>query len=185
MAEKKKGKSWSEMGSGEKKAVLVGWTAIIVVGGYFLLPGTKGESPQAPAPVATSSTPAAIYTQPSVEALAAAEQYLAGLDRAMADSIAVLKAGKLQERHDQSKRFGALVDKGTALFGATIFEPLGRCFGAGNDARNWWHAQLAAASNGGTESAPGWIEGALGDYQMNRTECLKSADPIASAKAEG
>lgn len=184
MTEKKKGKSWAEMTAGEKKAVLVGWAVIIVVGGYFLLPSTKDESPQAPVPVATSSAPAATYTQPGAEALAAAEQYLAGLDRAMADSIAVLKAGELQGQHDQSKRFGVLVDKGAALFGATIFEPLGHCFGAGNYARSWWHAQLAAASNGGTESAPGWIQSALDDYQMHRAECLKSADPVASEKAE-
>jgi hypothetical protein len=185
VTEKKKNKSWGEMSGGERKAVLVGWAAIIVLAGWFFLPGEEEQSkPPKPAPMVDepARAPASTYQAASAEALAAAKQYLEELDQAMIDSIAVLKAGELQGQHDQSKYFGAQVDKGRALFGATIFEPLGRCFAAGNFARAWWQAQLSAARNGGVESVLESIKDALSEYQMNSAECIKDADPLASAE---
>lgn len=182
MAEKK-GKSWSEMSGGEKKAVLAGWAAILVVASWFFLPSNE-ERPSATLPtVAPAETQAPTYQVASSEALAAAKQYLGELDQAMIDSITVLKTGDLQGQHDQSKYFGAQVEKGQELFGATIFESLGRCFAAGNFARSWWQAQLSAARKGGVESVPGSIEDTLNEYQMNRTQCLESANPIALTQA--
>lgn len=186
MAEKK-GKSWSEMSGGEKKAVLVGWAAILVVAGWLFLPSNEEQPPATP-PAPESTAPAEpqvpTYQAASSEALAAAKQYLGELDQAMIDSIAVLKTGELQGQHDQSKYFGAQVEKGQALFGATIFEPLGRCFAAGNFARSWWQAQLSAARKGGVESVPGSIKDALHEYQMNHSECLKATDPVALVNGE-
>lgn len=183
MAEKK-GKSWSEMSGGEKKAVLVGWAAILIVAGWFFLPSNE-ERPPATLPVAAPAEPQApVYQAASSEALAAAKQYLGELDQAMIDSIAVLKTGELQGQHDQSLYFGAQMEKGQALFGATIFEPLGRCFAAGNFAHSWWQAQLSAARKGGVESVPGSIKDTLKEYRMNHAECLKSADSITSAQTE-
>ncbi|WP_457958305.1 hypothetical protein [Pseudomonas aeruginosa] len=118
------------------------------------------------------------------ESLAAAKQYLSDLDQAMLDSIAVLKKGQLQGLHAQSKYFNYQVEKGRSLFGSTIFEPLGRCFAAGNYSRAWWQEQLSAAQRGGTESVSGSIKETLEEYQLNRDECLKDADPVASGKAE-
>lgn len=187
MAKRKAGKSWNEMSGGERKAVLVGWAAIVVLAGWLLLPSNDEEV--APSDTAVMSIepvmmPEAIYQTASPEALASAKQYLQELDQAMIDSIAVLKTGELQGQHDQSKYFGAQVEKGQSLFGVTIFEPLGRCFAAGNHARAWWHAQLAAARKGGTETAPGSIKDALAAYRVSSSECLKDADPVASAQAQ-
>ncbi|MDP3847563.1 MAG: hypothetical protein Q8R10_14185 [Pseudomonas sp.] len=189
MTEKQKSKSWRDMSAAEKKAVVIGWAVILVVAGYFLIPADEGKPvPESVTAAVVSAAPAeidpAIYTKPSVEALARATQYLAELDKAMNDGAVVLKTGDPTALGAHSKHFTSLVENGKAQFGNMTFEPLGRCFGAGNDARNWWHAQLGAASRGGTESAPGWIKRGLDDYQVSRAECLKSADPVASAAAE-
>ena len=187
MADKKASKSWAELSGSERKAVLAGWAAIIAVVGWFFWPG-GGELSAAQQPETAVaepvSPPVAAYQQASPEALAAAKQYLAELDQAMIDSIAVLKMGELQGQHDQSKYFGAQMEKGRAMFGASIFEPLGRCFAAGNFARAWWSAQLDAARKGGVETVPGSIQDALSQYQVSSAECVIDADPVASAKAE-
>jgi hypothetical protein len=120
----------------------------------------------------------------SQETLALATQQMVALDKAMKDGVTVLKTGDLQALGAHSRYFNQLVENGYARFGSTIFEPLGRCGTAGNYARTWWQAQLSAAQNKGVELTPGAIQSALDEYQSNRTECLKSADPVVAAKED-
>ena len=115
----------------------------------------------------------------SPESLARATKQMTALSKAMSEGMEVLKLGNLNGIGAHSRRMNTLVEDGQKQFGSSIFEPLGRCFGAGVNARAWWAAQVSAAQNGGIERIPGSIKDALGEYQMNRAECLKSADPIA------
>lgn len=179
MAETKKGKSWSDLGSGEKKAVLVGWAAIVVVAAYFLWPGAKMPEQIRPAPSSPdspASTPSVLYMAPGKESGAAATQLMAELEKAMRDGVDLLKVGDLSAITAHSRLFTSLAKSGESKFGATVFEPLGRCGVASTYARAWWQAQLNAAHHGGQDST-GAIKSALEQYQMNRTECLKSAGP--------
>lgn len=186
MTKKKAGKSWGEMSNGERKAVLVGWAAIIVLAGWFFWPG--GDEKSAELPVAADVKPAKeaaeiTYQAASPEALAAATRLMAELDAAMQDGMPVLETGDPHAMGAHSRHFGTLVDSASARFGSTIFEPLGRCGVASNFARAWWQAQISATLKGGVESAPGSIRDALEQFQINRAECLQSTDPIASAQA--
>lgn len=155
-------------------------------------PGAEVAAVAPPAEAVSRTEPAAAepepagpkYKAPSPEALASATQYLSELDKAMTDSIAVLKNNSLPKLSAQSQRFNTLANKGKELFGSTVFEPLGHCFASGIHAQSWWQAQLAAAQNSGVESAPGWIKSALGEYQSNKAECLKSTDPIVAAEED-
>lgn len=175
MAEAKKGKSWSEMGPREKKAVLVGWAAIVVVAAYFLWPSKESHSEVAQQPAASTATqPPVLYNTPGGKAAEAAAQLMSSLERAMRDGVEVLKAGDLPAISEHSRLFADLTKSGTSQFGSTVFEPLGRCGVAGTYARAWWQAQLDSARHGGQDPT-GAIKSALDEYQMNRTECLKSA----------
>ncbi len=131
-------------------------------------------------PVQASTT----FTSASERALQSATHYVADLDKAMADSAAVLKQGRLQELGAQSRAFNTLADAGQAKFGKSVFEPLGQCYSAAIYARSWWQSQVSAASNAGIEKIPGSIKDALNSYQVARDECLESADPVAVAKAD-
>jgi len=184
MAKRKAGKSWGEMSGGERKAVLVGWTAIIVLAGWFFL-SDDDEEVTAPAVAAEkpAEAPKITYQEASQQALAAAAQLMVELGAAMQEGAPILESGDPHAMGAHSRRFGALVDSAYARFGSTIFEPLGSCGVASNYARAWWHAQTGAALKGGIESASGGIKSALEQFQANRAECLQSADPIASAKA--
>lgn len=175
MAEAKKAKSWSEMSPGERKAVLVGWAAIVAVAAYFLWPSKESQEQAAPAPVfSTSAPPQALYTAPGGKAAEAASQLMSDLESAMRGGMDVLKAGDSPSISAHSRLFKSLTKSGGDNFGSTIFEPLGRCGVASTYAQAWWQAQLDAARHGGEDST-GAIKSALEQYQMNRAECLKSA----------
>lgn len=142
-----------------------------------------GDAPTAPVVTTPVTPPPATYQVASSEALAAAKQYLESLDQAMASSAVELQSHDLERLGNQSRYFKAQVESGRVMFGETVFDPLGRCFAAGNAARTWWHAQLDASRKDGVESVPGSIKDALAEYQTNRTECLEDADPTAPATA--
>jgi hypothetical protein len=124
------------------------------------------------------------FKKASPESLEQATKQMSALSQAMTDGIAILKSGDLAAIGAHSKHFSSLVESGKSQFGNTIFEPLGSCFAAGNFSRSWWSAQLAAAHNGGVEKIPGSIKDALNEYQEKRDDCLQSADPVISAKAD-
>lgn len=157
---------------------------LIALASYLLsksYPGSTAASADSTLqPVAAAAT----FTSASEQALQSATQYVADLDKAMTDSATILKQGQLQELGAQSRAFNALADTGQARFGKSVFEPLGQCFSAGIYARSWWQSQVSAASNGGVETIPGSIKDALNSYQAARDQCLKSADPVAVAKAD-
>ncbi|MFJ2713438.1 hypothetical protein ACIOZM_21530 [Pseudomonas sp. NPDC087346] len=120
----------------------------------------------------------------SAESFEQATKQMNALSKAMTDGAAILKSGDLAAVSAHSKYISSLVDSGKSEFGNTIFEPLGSCFAAGNSSRTWWNAQLAATHNGGIEKIPGSIKGALDEYQEKRDDCLHSANPVTSAKAD-
>lgn len=176
----KQSKSWKDMTAGERKAVLVGWVAIVVVAGWFFLP-TEESKPHSPpaAEVAMPDAKTPAFTTPSPEALAAATQIMAELNETMRESSGVVKNGDIGALGVHSRRFNELVATTRNQFGATISDPLGRCGIASDNARSWWHAQLAAVRNNGVEPIPGAIKEALDQYQGNRVDCLESAGKIA------
>lgn len=120
----------------------------------------------------------------SVESLEQAEIQMSSLTKAMKDGASILQDGDLVAASAHSRYISSLVKAGESKFGSSIFEPLGRCFAAGIDARSWWSNQLSAVQNGGVERIPGSIKSSLTDYQANRSDCLQAADPAASAKAD-
>jgi hypothetical protein len=124
------------------------------------------------------------FKKASPESLEQATIQMNALDKAMIDGAAILKGGDLATISAHSKYFSSLVDSGKKQFGATVFEPLGSCFAASNFSRSWWSAQLAAAHNDGVERIPGSIKDALSQFQQQRDECLQSADPVISARAD-
>lgn len=178
---KKQGKSWSELSSGERKAVVVGWVAIIVIAGWFFLP-SKEEQPSTSTvtEIVAAEVKAPDYTVASPDAFAAATRLMAELDKTMLDSSAVMSNGDVVALGAHSRRFGDLVASARKQFGATISESLGRCGIASNNARSWWQAQLAAAHKNGVEPIPGAIKEALDQYQENRLDCLASAGNTAN-----
>lgn len=124
------------------------------------------------------------FTKASSESFAQAKNQMSALSKAMTDGASILERGDLAAVGAHSKYISSLVNNGERKFGSSIFDPLGRCFAAGIDARSWWNSQLAAAQSGGVERIPGSIKSALSEYQSNRNECLTAADPVASANAE-
>ncbi|KRP97466.1 hypothetical protein TX25_06055 [Pseudomonas lactis] len=124
------------------------------------------------------------FKKASPEALDQATKQMGALDKAMLDGASILKSGDLATISGHSKHFSSLVKSGERQFGNTIFEPLGSCFAAGISSRSWWDGQLAAAHNGGIERVPGSIQDALSQFQERRKDCLQSADPLSSAKAD-
>lgn len=182
MAEKKKSKSWGEMSPAEKKAVLVGWVAVVLVAGYFLMPS---EEPLPAPPTfaeAPAEKPSPVFSGPSPESLDAATQLLTDLDAAMIDGMDVLKIGDAHAMGAHSRRINALVESAYTNFGSTIFEPLGRCGVASNYARSWWRAQTSAVLKGDAESAPGAIRDALEQFQVNRDDCLQEVGAVQGSK---
>lgn len=180
---KVKRRAWKDMRTREKVGMVSFWILIFGVGYWLVVAGSSHKPPTANStfePVAAAAT----FTSASEQALQSATQYVADLDKAMTDSITILKQGQLQELGAQSRAFNALADAGQAKFGKSVFEPLGQCFSAGIYARSWWQSQVSAASNGGVETIPGSIKDALNSYQAARDQCLKSADPVAVAKAD-
>lgn len=134
--------------------------------------------------LAAFSAHAEPFKKASPESLEQATIQMNALDKAMIDGAAILKGGDLAAINAHSKYFSSLVDSGKNQFGVTVFEPLGSCFAASNFSRSWWSAQLAAAHNDGVERIPGSIKEALSQFQEKRDECLQSADPVISAKAD-
>lgn len=130
-------------------------------------------------PIAVNAEP---FKEASPESMLQATKQMKALDKAILDGADVLKNGKLKSVSAHSKYFSSLVRTGENLFGASVLEPLGNCFAAGVFAQSWWSAQLSAAFNKGVETIPSSIKEALNQYQTNRVECLKGADPVASAK---
>lgn len=165
------------MGAAEKVGMVSFWLLIIFLVYWLLIRGSSSAQP-------TSNPAAAPHTSASEQSFLSATRHIASLDKAIADSADILKHGQLQDLGAQSHTFSALVDAGQAQFGSSAFEPLGQCSVAGIFARTWWQAQVSAASNSGFEKIPGSIKDAMNSYKSARDECLKSADPIAIAKAE-
>ena len=172
----KKGSSWKDMTTGERKAVLVGWVVVVAVGAYFLWPADSAEPIKEPAQsqVALAATVPPTYLVGTTEAQTRANAYFADIDKAMGHGIEVLKSQDVKSVGEHSRRFSALADQGKALFGATFAEPLGYCGMAGNYARTWWHAQVGAAMKGGVEATPGEIQSGLQEYQLKRKDCLST-----------
>lgn len=127
--------------------------------------------------VKASSTAAQtpIYSSGSPNALVAATRLVEALDKTMLASPSVIQSGNLQALGAHSRLFGDLAESAKEQFGATIYDPLGRCGIASVNARSWWNAQTDAARKNGVESIPGTIKGFLDQYQENRTECLAVA----------
>lgn len=185
MSERKKGKSWAEMSGGEKKAVLVGWVVVAAILSWLFLPVSKDlPLEQPPTMTVPTDSSAHTYQTASPEALVAATAFVATIDKAVLDGAGILQDGDLATISKHSQVFVALMDSGRGQFGGSLFEPLGHCFAAGIHAQSWWMAQIHASSNGGVESVSGEVKSAHDEYQANRASCLKSADPIASAKSE-
>lgn len=175
---KVKRRTWKDMGAAEKAALVSLWVLLAGALYWFVVATSSRPQPEAESklePVKAVST----YTSASKQALLSASQHVADLDKAMADSIAVLKSGQLQGSNTQSRLFSSLVDSGKAQFGDSVFEPLGQCFSAGIYARAWWQSQMIAANNAGVEKIPGSIQDALNSYKAARDACLVSATPTA------
>ncbi|SFB28309.1 hypothetical protein SAMN05216248_10453 [Pseudomonas simiae] len=171
-----KGKAWTDMSTGERKAVLIGWLAVLAIGAYFFWP-SKSIEPLANGPQNENPAllPAAVtFTKASPEAMAIANQYFADVEQAMELGLNSLKSKSLKSMGDHSRRFSALADQGKALFGATIADHFGQCGIAGNFARAWWQAQVGAALKGGIESTPGEVQSNLSIYESRRVDCLNT-----------
>ncbi|MCF4982019.1 hypothetical protein GIW61_27005, partial [Pseudomonas gessardii] len=123
------------------------------------------------------------FTEPSPDAFKRATKQMIALDKAMADGVTILEAGDLKEVGKYSRHFTSLVVLGKASFGSSVLDPLGHCSAAGVYAQSWWRAKVSVAGRGDFESAPDSLSGALEQFQVNRTECLKEAQPAASAKS--
>lgn len=134
------------------------------------------------------ATAATAHAEPfkgaSPESFEQATKQMNALSKAMTDGVSILKSGDLAAVGAHSKYISSLVDSAKKQFGSTTFEPLGSCFAAGISSRTWWSAQLAASHNGGVEKIPGSIKGALDEYHEKRDDCLRSANPVTSAKAK-
>lgn len=171
-----KGKAWTNMSTGERKAVLIGWLAVLGVCAYFFWPSKSIEPLTiAPQPANPVLIPAVVtFTKASPEALAVAHQYFADIEQAMEFGLNSLKTKSLKSVGEHSRRFSVLADQGKELFGATIAEHLGQCGIAGNFARAWWQAQVGAAMKGGIESTPGEIQSDLNLYKSRRIDCLNA-----------
>lgn len=174
--------SWKDMSTAERKAVLVGWAAIIIVAGWFFWPSR--EEPPAEAPAVTESqiagNQAPVFLEGGPNALTAAAKLMSDLDNAMLDGPDVILRGDLSALGAHSRRLGDLAASAKAQFGSTIYNRLGRCGIASGNARSWWNAQLAARKDG-TEPVPGAIKDFLNQYQENKEICLEAAQ----AETEG
>ena len=105
-----------------------------------------------------------------------AKAYVGRLDAAIKDASPALQRSDLKSLAEHSRRMNALQKDGEA-FGKTVWEePYGHCFGAGNQARSWWSAQMSAAQNGGVEKPVGWIASAAKEYHSHRAACLEAAN---------
>lgn len=171
---KKQAKPWKDMTSGERKAVLVGWVAIVAVGAYVFWP-SKHDAPTTSIELAEASSavtaPAATYTQPNSQSLASAQQYLSEVDQALADGEPLLATTDPTVLGQHSRRLSELTEQGKALFGETVFAPLGRCGVTGMFARTLWQAKVSATLRG-SEATPGQIQSAEDQYLSQRRECL-------------
>ncbi len=123
------------------------------------------------------------FTEPSQDAFKSATKQMIALDKAMVDGVTILEAGDLKEVGKHSRYFTSLVGLGKASFGSSILDPLGHCSAAGVYAQSWWRAQVGVAGRGGAESVPGSLSGALEQFQANRIECLKEAQPVPYAES--
>ncbi len=172
----KKSKSWKDLSTGERKAVLVGWAAILAIGAYFLWPSNPTETVQEAPPheIAVVTAPTITYAKASPEALVSANQYFADIEKAMSLGVEILKSQNVTSVGEHSRRFSALADQGKELFGATIADPLGYCGMAGTFARTWWQTQVGAAMKGGVEVTPDEIQTDFNLYQSKRKDCLST-----------
>lgn len=173
---KSKSRSWAEMSAGERKAVLIGWLAVLAIGTYFFWPSESVEPLNiAPQPENPVLTPVVVtFKRASPEALVAANRYFADVEQAMELGLNILKSKNLKLLGEHSRQFSVLADQGKDLFGATIADPLGRCGIAGNFARTWWRAQVGAVMNGGVESTPNEIKSDFTIYESSRVDCLNT-----------
>lgn len=173
----RKNKQWKDRHAAEKAGLMVGWTAMAALMVNWLLPSKPAPRTVPPVVIIAPTNAPPVFSEASAKALASATLYLSALDRAMVDSPAILKAGRLSELSKQSTTFTTLVDDGQAQFGRTVYESLGRCGLAAVFARSWWHSQIRAARQGGIEPTFGAIQADLDEYSRSRDECLKAADP--------
>ncbi|NYT80900.1 hypothetical protein H0A70_05250 [Alcaligenaceae bacterium] len=130
---------------------------------------TKAESAPPPEIAIT-------YTYPSDEALDAAQRHVEKISKALEDAVDILLHGDLKAWGAHSRRFGQIVDEGTAAFGSTVFEPLGSCTAAATHARALWLEHQATQRRGG-ETVKGSLQFAYDQYLTHRAECLRVADP--------
>jgi hypothetical protein len=166
----------TEKTTAQKVALAVSWIIVAASVWYWLSPNEP--IPVKPAVVQTAEqqqTPT-VYTSASPQALASATQYLADLDNAMTQGLQILKTNNLNDLSAHSQHFKSLRETGQTQFGRSVFEPLGHCASAGIFANSWWQAQISAARQGGKETVPGAIQSQLNEFQVNRTDCLKSVD---------
>lgn len=177
---------WSERPRGQKIGIIAGWCFLALVLASALL-DSREEQPVSAAQ-AEMAAPPALPPQPQNQASTThdgptpkdAAAFIAELDSAVEASEAALRRGDLKSLHEHSKRMNQLKSDGER-FGQSIYDPFGRCFGAGLNAQSWWSEQLSAAQRGGKESLPGVIATTWKEYQENRSECLKA--PLAGSES--
>lgn len=187
MNQKKNNTPWKEKHIAEKVGLVVGWASlvvIVVITWHWSRLAMLVPTEPATDIVSEAQTPPAVHPHASDLALLSATQYLASIDKAMAEGIQILKANQIPQLVTHSQAFKSLLDDGQAQFGRSVFEPLGKCNAAGIFANSWWQAYVSAVRQGVTESIPGSIQSHLDEYNLNRAECLKQADPIAFAKED-
>lgn len=184
MTEKKQTTPWKERHTAEKITLIVGWCVIAVLMVYGFLPSKPDPTEPSQTLESEAAPPTALHTFASSEALASATHYLSQLDSAMAEGLYRLKANQLPEMAAHSRAFKALLEAGHVQFGRSVFQPLGTCSSAAVFANSWWQNQVSAARKGGVESIPGAIQSSLDEYNINRAECLRQADPMGFAKED-
>jgi len=187
MSQKKNNTPWKEKHTAEKIGLLFGWAVlvvILVITWHWSRLAMLVPTEPATDIVSEAQTPPAVHPHASDLALFSATHYLSSIDEAMAEGIQILKANQLPQLVTHSQVFKLLLDDGQARFGRSVFEPLGKCSAAGIFANSWWQAQVSAVRQGVTESIPGSIQSHLDEYNLNRAECLKQADPMGLAKED-
>jgi hypothetical protein len=183
MSQKKNNTTWKQKHTAEKLGLLVGWAfliVIVVITWHWSRLALLLPTEPATDIVSEAQTPPTAYPLASEPALLGATQYLSSIDKAIAEGIQILNANQIPQLVTHSQVFKSLLDQGQAQFGHSVFEPLGKCSAAGLFANSWWQAQVSAVRQGVTESIPGGIQSHLDEYNINRAECLKQADPSAN-----
>lgn len=183
MTERKHSTPWKDRPAAEKITLIIGWCVIASLMAYAFLPNKPEPSAPLPSAASEAHPSTARYNGPGAQALSSATQHLLQLDSAMAEGMQILKAGQLGELNAHSQRFKSLLEGSYAQFGRSVFQPLGKCTSAAVFANSWWQAHVTAIRQGGTEAIPGSIQSHLGEYTLNRADCLQSANPSVETAA--